>query len=205
MRELIIGTTNPAKIAQIRGALAPLGLEMDGLPTLENLPKIEEDAGTAQGNAKKKALAYAQFLGKPVLSMDNSLYFDELADNEQPGINVRRINGRMDRPTDDEVLQHYSHLIEGLGGETNGRWEFAVCIATSEGDAYETTIVSPRIFVSTASPKVIPGYPLESLQIDSASGKYISEMTQLEQDEFWQRAIGKELCGFVQQFLAKGY
>ena len=46
---------------------------------------------------------------------------------------------------------------------------------------------------------MIPGYPLESLQIDQASGKYISDMTDAEQEEFWQRAVGEELCAFVQR------
>ncbi|MFL5802701.1 MAG: hypothetical protein ACJ8CR_13285, partial [Roseiflexaceae bacterium] len=41
------------------------------------------------------------------------------------------------------------------------------------------------------------GYPLESLQIEPEGGKYISEMTSEEQDAFWQRIVGKELCLFV--------
>ncbi len=42
------------------------------------------------------------------------------------------------------------------------------------------------------------GYPLESIQIDPQSQKYISEMTQDEQNNFWQKAIGQPLLEFVQ-------
>jgi hypothetical protein len=88
-------------------------------------------------------------------------------------------------------------MIERLGGTSEGYWEFAVCLANQDGDVFEHTIVSHRMFVSQPSPVVIPGYPLESLQIEPKSGKYISEMTTEEQTSFWQLMIGKELCAFV--------
>lgn len=44
---------------------------------------------------------------------------------------------------------------------------------------------------------MIPGYPLESIQIDKPGGKYMSEMTSEEQDSFWQEKIGRELNEFV--------
>ena len=64
------------------------------------------------------------------------------------------------------MVNYYSRLIKSLGGETKGRWEFAVCVATPQGEVRETTIKSPRVFTSTPSNKVIKGYPLESLQKD---------------------------------------
>ena len=129
--------------------------------------------------------------------MDNALYLDGLDGTLQPGINVRRIPDSIGRPTDDELRDYYSKLIGGLGEKINGRWEFAVCIAKSNGDIYETTIISPRIFTAKPSANAVSGYPLESLQIEPQSGKYISDMNQEEQDRFWQEAIGTELCRFV--------
>lgn len=198
MKEIIIGTTNEAKIKQIRGALLPLDVTVSGVSDRGLLPNvIKEDGITAQENAKKKAVAYARVLNKIVLSMDNALYLNGLADNEQPGINVRRINNRTDRPTDQELLEYYSKKIEQLGGDVEGRWEFAICVASPAGDVREMTIISPRIFTSKANSVSIPGYPLESIQVDPVSKKYISEMNQNEQDLFWQRTIGQQLCNFV--------
>ena len=160
MQQIIVGTKNKAKLAQIKGALASLQLNIIGLPD-DNLPDVKEDGKTAQENAKKKALAYAGVLGHPVLSMDNALYFENLPDEKQPGINVRRIEGRSDRPTDTELLNYYSELIKGLGDKVNGHWDFAICFAYPDGKIHETTIVSPRIFTSKISSKTIEGYPLE--------------------------------------------
>jgi hypothetical protein len=123
--------------------------------------------------------------------------FDEFSAEEQPGLHVRRINVATTRPSDDELLDHYSMLVQKFGATTRGRWEFAICVATPEGKCEETTIISPRIFTGTPSPKIVAGYPLESIQIDPDTGKYISEMSQEEQDAFWQRAIGKPLQEFI--------
>jgi len=197
MKEITIGTTNEAKVKQIRGTLLPLGIAVTGMDDKGLLPDVKEDGTTAQENARKKAIAYAQALNKVVLSMDNALYLNGLADSEQPGINVRRINNRTDRPSDQELLEYYSKKVEDLGGNIEGHWKFAICVATPMGNIKETTIESPRIFTSKVSSVNIPGYPLESIQIDPVSKKYISEMSQNEQDIFWQKMIGQQLCDFV--------
>ncbi len=198
MKTLIFGTTNEAKVLQIQGALRPIGVAVSPLPESARSIKVIEDGETAQENARKKAIAYSKELGEPVLSMDNALFFDGLDSEEQPGIHVRRIGGPNERPTDDELLKHYSELVARLGGRILGRWEFAFCYARPDGTCEERTIISPRIFVSTPSTKVVPGYPLESIQIEPVSGQYISDMSQDDQDKFWQQAIGAELSGFVQ-------
>lgn len=198
MKELLFGTTNEAKIKQVRGALAPSGIKVDGVKDKSVLPEVIEDGKTALENARKKSLAYAKALGRTVFSMDNALYLEGLGQENQPGLNVRRINGTTERPTDQQMLDYYSVLIGKLGGRVNGYWEFGICIANSEGDCRETVIKSPRVFVSTPSQKMVEGYPLESIQIEPKSGKYISEMSQVEQDVFWQKAIGKPLLEFVE-------
>ena len=197
---LIFGTKNQAKINQIKGALIGLNIEIVGLPDID-LSEIAEDGKTAQENAKKKALGYSRILNQPVLSMDNALYIDGLPKEKQPGINVRKINNRTDRPSDQELLNYYSKLINNLGKKVNGHWEFALCISTPEGKIKEDTIISPRTFVSKSSNKTVEGYPLESIQIDLESGKYISEMTQEEQNQFWQKAIGGPLKEFIKNSL----
>ena len=196
MNTLVMGTTNPAKIAQIRDALALIGISVTGVVDKNTLPHVEEDGATVQENARKKASTYAKALGVRVLSMDNALFLDGLSPDRQPGVHVRRIGGH-DAATDAELLDHGVVLIESLGGRATGHWEFGVCVAYPDGTFYETTIITPRIFTSTPSGKVIVGYPLESIQIDPRTNKYISEMTNDEKAEFWQRMVGEPLCEFV--------
>lgn len=196
MQSITMGTTNQAKIAQIAGALSLIGVEVKGVQDKSLLPEVIEDGATVAENARKKAIVYAQALGTTVLSMDNALYLDGLPSEDQPGIHVRRINGEV-RSSDDELLDHYQQVIRSLGGRIGGYWDFGVCVAQSDGRVWETIIRSHRIFTGERSQKMILGYPLESLQIDSETGRYISEMSEIERAEFWQRAIGSELCRFI--------
>lgn len=195
---LIIGTKNSAKVWQIKCALKPLGLDIQGLPDLA-FPEIREEGVTALENAKSKAIFYAAAIGSPVLSTDNALYLDGLAPEQQPGLNVRRIGGRPDRASDGEILLHYSGLVEKLGGRIGGYWEYGICLAYPDGRTEEMIMKSPRLFVSQPSPKKIEGYPMESIQICQETGRYIAEMTPEEQDNFWQKSIGRELCDFVKK------
>lgn len=198
MKEILFGTTNEAKIKQIRGALAPANIGVREVINKEMLPRVNEEGKTAIENAQIKALAYAKALGEPVFSMDNALYINGLSPEQQPGLNVRRMNGYPERSTDEQMLEYYSQLISSLGQES--RWLLGIrsMYRTPEGKTWKTTIKSPRIFTGKPSSKTVEGYPLESIQIEPKSGKYISEMTQEEQDAFWQKAIGKPLLEFVQ-------
>ncbi len=196
MKTLIMGTTNPAKIAQIRDALASAGITVEGVADKSLLPHVEEDGANVRENARKKALAYAAALGQTVFSMDNALFFDGLAPKDQPGIHVRRIGGKL-AATDADLLAHGIELVESLGGSVTGYWEYGICIATSDGTFWETSLKTPRVFTSKKSERVVEGYPLESIQIDPDTGKYISEMSDEERAAFWQKTLGAPLCAFV--------
>lgn len=197
IKEIIFGTKNQAKLQQIVDALEPIGVKVKSIEEFKVDINPPEDSNDPVENAKVKAVTYAKVIGQTVLGMDNGLYFDDLSFNKQPGVFVRRINNRTDRPTDQELLDYYQNLVAELGERIKAYWRFGFCIASPEKIIGQTEIISRRIFVSTPSEKTQEGYPLESLQIDSATGKYVSEMTDEERKLFWQNAIGKELCEFI--------
>jgi inosine/xanthosine triphosphate pyrophosphatase family protein len=196
VKELVFGTGNKAKIQQVQGALGEL-VHVRGVNEFDIHIEVEEDGMTAQENARKKAIAYATALGRAVFAMDNALYLNGLADNEQPGLYVRRIGG-IERSSDEEMVESYRALVRSYGEQMEGYWEFGVSIAQPDGTSVEDSIISPRLFVAKASGRIVPGYPLESIQIDPETGKYISEMSDEEQAQFWQRNIGEPLSRFVQ-------
>jgi inosine/xanthosine triphosphate pyrophosphatase family protein len=197
--KLIIGTRNQAKIDQVKSALKGWEIDIDGLPNNINFPPITEDGPTAVANARKKALTYAKLIGQPVFSMDNTLYFEGLSNDHQPGLNVRRIGSGSARLSDLEAVEYYAKIIKSVGDRIVGYWEYGLCLARPDGQTKETTFRSPRTFVSEPSPKVIAGYPLESLQIDPGTGKYSSEVTAEERDKFYQgsETTGQKLRDFI--------
>lgn len=197
MKNLKMGTTNSAKISQLDDCLTPVGIHVVGVTDKSLLPFVEEDGKTVEENAQKKAIAYAKEFGERVISMDNELHIDGLTDEQQPGLHVRRING-VEANSDDELLDHYQKVIASLGDRVTGYWRFGICIADPNGKKWSTVIKSPRIFTSQRSSKMILDYPLESIQIQPETGKYISEMSEQEKAAFWQKAIGEELITFVQ-------
>lgn len=196
MKEFYFGTTNEAKINQIRGILNSTGIQVLELPKGFSLD-VEEDGATALDNARLKALTYAKALGCPVYSMDNSLYIDGLPDDKQPGLNLRRVPGFTERLNDEQMIDYYSKLIESVGPVASGYWEYGVCIAHPDGRDAEMVIQAKRILYCQPSKIVIPGYPLESIQIDPVTGKYLSEMTNEERDKIWRHSIGEPLIKFL--------
>ena len=195
-KELIFGTSNRAKIDQIQAALGDANIIVRGINEFDIQIDVVEDGATAQENAKKKAIAYAKAIGRTVFAMDNALYFNGIDDSEQPGVFVRRLGG-IERSSDEEMINSYTGFIEKHGKRLDGWWDFGVSIANANGTSVEDSIISPRLFVSEASKRVVPGYPLESIQIDKDTGKYISEMNSREQALFWQKNIGDQLKEFV--------
>ena len=90
--KILYGTTNKAKVAAMENATKPLGIELISLNDLAcELPRFEENGGTPLENSRIKAETYYKAFGMPVFSCDSGLYFDELEEEEQPGLHVRRV------------------------------------------------------------------------------------------------------------------
>jgi hypothetical protein len=121
MTKLVIGTTNPAKVRQCELALRDEGFAL--VPIIDVLPEppdVLEDAWSAEKNAARKAREYARVTNRAALSLDFALFFDDVAREEQPGVNVRRIPGAEGRASDEELISHYARLFASRGGRVQG-------------------------------------------------------------------------------------
>ena len=136
MVKLLYGTTNKAKLEVMENATKDLDIEIISLNEIEGeLPKIEENGKTPLENAEIKARAYYEAFQMPVFSCDSGLYFDELEDEEQPGIHVRRVGGR---ELSDEEIRFYIENYKVLDkAGSYGIQEFAgVFVSSIEGDYF---------------------------------------------------------------------
>ena len=177
--KILYGTTNKAKLQAMKNAVEALDIELIGLQdVVGELPRIEENGKTPLENAEIKARAYFEAFHMPVFSCDSGLYFDELKEEEQPGIHVRRVNGK--ELTDEEMIIHYASLAEKYGGKITGRYRNAIYFILNENHHYSGMDMSiatePFVLVTKPHEKRMPGFPLDSLSVDIATGKYYYDL-----------------------------
>ena len=177
--KILYGTTNKAKIQVMKNAVESLDIELIGLGDIDSeLPSIIENGKTPLENAEIKARAYYEAFHMPVFSCDSGLYFDELKENEQPGLHVRRINGK--ELTDDEMIKYYGTIAEQHGGKITGRYRNAIYFILDENHHYSSMdmLIATEPFALVVKPhsKRVEGFPLDSLSIDIATGKYYYDL-----------------------------
>lgn len=89
-RRVVVATTNPGKLAEIRRLLAALDLELIAQAEL-GIPPADEPAPTFVENALAKARAAARACGLPALADDSGLEVDALGG--EPGVHSARYAG----------------------------------------------------------------------------------------------------------------
>lgn len=181
--KILYGTTNKAKLQMMEATVKSLGIELISLNDLQGeLPYINENGNSPLENAEIKARAYYDAFRMPVFSCDSGLYFDELKEEEQPGIHVRRVHGK--ELTDDEMIQYYASLAKQHNGKITGRYRNAIYFIMDENHHYFTMDMSiatePFILADEPHVKRVDGFPLDSLSIDMASGKYYYDLEEKE-------------------------
>jgi XTP/dITP diphosphohydrolase len=78
MRTLLIATTNPGKLREIRGILADVPVELVSLDQLPGIPAPEEPGQTFAENARIKALYYSARTGLASVADDSGIEIEAL-------------------------------------------------------------------------------------------------------------------------------
>jgi XTP/dITP diphosphohydrolase len=104
---LLIGTTNPGKMVEIRSVLEGLPLRLLSLADLPEMSEPDETGSTFAENARLKAQAYAAASGFPTVAEDSGLAIDALGG--RPGVQSARYPGAT-----------YADKFAGLYGELAG-------------------------------------------------------------------------------------
>ncbi|MFC1721347.1 non-canonical purine NTP pyrophosphatase [Patescibacteria group bacterium] len=161
--DLVIATGNPAKFVRYERGLADhFDVNLTSLQE-EGLEKVDEPFDTAEENARHKAINYFRQCGKPVLAIDEALYFDFLPADKQPGVYVRRFGGT-EELSDADLLTRIQDLVKDVPDEKRtGYWRYAVCIAQGEDKVGEVIFDNHLRVASRASEKESPGYPLNKI------------------------------------------
>jgi XTP/dITP diphosphohydrolase len=125
MRTLLIASTNPGKIREIRDILRELPVELVSLDRFPGIEEPEETGETFADNARLKALYYAAQTGLPAVADDSGIEIAALGN--APGIHSARWHGT-DYPAKFAAI--YRELA--ARGETTSPARFVAQIALAD-------------------------------------------------------------------------
>ena len=123
---VLVATTNPGKIREIRGILQDVPVRLLTLGDIAPLAEPEETGATFRENARLKALYYAQASGLPSVADDSGLEIDAL--DGLPGVHSARWQGT-DYPV--KFRKIYELLQERGAAASTAR--FVAAVAFAEG------------------------------------------------------------------------
>ena len=197
MKKVLFATGNESKVKRFKDGLLRNGIEIITIKDIDEDIEVSEDGKDAIENALIKARAYAKVLDIPVFAMDDSLYIDNIPDDKQPGLYVRRVNGK--RLSDEEMLTYYSNLAReyGLDGKLTCRWVYGIAVINNGVESTYTWSKDDFYIVDKPSDKIDPGYPLNTISINKKLNKYFTDMTKEDCDSV------KEDESDVVEFLCK--
>lgn len=178
MKQIIFATTNQSKSKRFSKGLKELGIEVLSLKDIDVKLDVKEDGSTAVENALIKAKECYKKTKKPSMGMDDTLYMEGVPEDKQPGLFVRRVNGKS--LTDEEALEYYTNLVKEYGkdGRINCKWIYGLAVINEKGE--ETTyswFKDDFYMTSSRSDKINPGYPLNSISKYKKLDKYFTEVT----------------------------
>jgi len=173
---VLVASSNAKKLKELRELAADLPLEIVSPADVGlALPDVVEDAPTFEGNARKKALAFAQASGLPAIADDSGICVEALGG--APGIYSARYSG--EEPVSDRDERNNAKLLRALAGvpaAKRGAWyQCVVCLAWPDG---RTEFASGRWdgFVAF-SPRGSGGFGYDPLFLLPRHGRTAAELT----------------------------
>jgi XTP/dITP diphosphohydrolase len=133
--KVLIATTNPDKLREIRGLLSGTPVDLRSLADLPAVPEPEETGDTFRENARLKALYYDRQHAEPMLTVaeDSGLVIDGL--DGEPGVRSARFLG-----PDATYAQRFEEILRRLGTNRSRRARFvcALCAVRDGTIVFET-------------------------------------------------------------------
>ena len=183
MKQILFATGNPSKAKRFSKGLYEKGIEVITPNDIDKEVKIEENGKNAIENALIKARAYSKTVNIPVFAMDDNLYLENVPQEKQPGMYVRRVNGK--RLSDDEMIEHYLKLVKeyGINGKLTCKWVYGMAVINNGKESTYTWSKEDFYMVDKPSNKINPGYPLNTISINKKLNKYFTDITDEDKEK----------------------
>lgn len=192
--KLLIATSNPGKLAEIKRFLSDVPLELVGLADVGITDTVKETGTTFEENAVLKAKFYAKKSGLPTIADDGGLEIDAL--NGQPGVKSHRwIHGDRD-DSDEELIQYALDRLKDIPDDKRGaQLRLVLALVLPSGEVFTAEEKVRGIIPHEASGTRHKGFPYRSLLYLSEIGKYYNhdELTETETDTYNHRKKALEI------------
>lgn len=178
-RPLLFATTNPGKLRELR-ALAG-GLTVLSAEDVSPLPVVEETEATLEGNAQRKALAWARASSLVTLADDSGLFVDAL--QGRPGVHSARYVEGSDT---DRVRRLLEELREVQDDSRTASFRCALCLATPTGQSVTET--GSCNGVVTREPRGTGGFGYDPVLLIPELARTLAELSASDKNDISHRA-----------------
>lgn len=133
--QILLATSNDHKLQEVREIVTHLGVQVEGLDSLEtHYEEPVEDADTFEGNAKLKAIGYAKATGIRCMADDSGLWVDAL--DGEPGVFSARYAGKGET-REERDQENNALLLQRMQNvpplQRMARFVCAICVADPDG------------------------------------------------------------------------
>lgn len=184
MKQILFATSNESKSKRFSEGLLKNNIEVLNLKDLNIKLEDKEDGKTAIENALIKAREGYKKSGMTTIGMDDTLYLENVPEEKQPGLFVRRVNGKT--LTDEEMIEHYINLVKKYGnnGRINCKWIYGLAIVNEKGEENTYTWCKDNFYMVDIKSNIINhGYPLNSISKYKIIDKYFTEITDEDKEK----------------------
>jgi XTP/dITP diphosphohydrolase len=190
MTHLLIATTNPDKVREIRGILAGLDVTLLTLADVPAGAPPEETRQTFEDNARLKALYYADASGLLSVAEDSGLEIDALGG--RPGVESARFGG-------EQTTYPEKFRLLYAAGAAGSAARFVCALALARGDHVLFTargVVEGRI---APSPAGDGGFGYDPIFFYPPFGRTLAETASRKSEVSHRAEAFRKLRGFLER------
>lgn len=193
MKEILFATGNASKVTRYTDKLLKKGISIKSLKDID----VKENGNTAIENAIIKARTYYDATKMTTMAVDDTMYIEGIPEAKQPGVFVRRVNGK--RLNDEEMIEYYTNLVKTYGkdGKLLTKWILGMAIIKDGKVLTYTGVTEEYYLVDKPTKDIKEGYPLSSIMINKKLNKYDIYLT--EEDKKIGQADDSGFIDFIDE------
>jgi len=180
--KLFYATNNKSKLHNMRFRLQNYPIEVLCPDDLDLHIEVEENGSTAVENALHKASEYYRRIQLPTIAGDSGVLLTGVAEEDQPGLFVRRVNGKV--LTDDEMIDYYAGLARKAGKPCTLRYVTGIALITEDGVKTMELLDRPlQLYAEPNQNRKHKGNPLDVVT-KTADGRYFNDLSDEERTAY---------------------